>query len=280
MLVEDQVQTIAFQNYPDIFHDRGAYLTRREELRRQGFFLADLHVHSSQSDGLYSLHHLAAHCAELGLSMAVTDHNSIPDFREVTAGEATRIIPGIEVTSRECVDILCYFYDFSDLYEFFQTIVVPHRIRPYMLSLSCREILATLRPRKCLVTIPHPDYPSERLRSNFIGLLAAGGLDKEALATIHGIEVFNASRDRAVCLEKTRLAGFLGKVPLVGSDAHTKSAVGDSLVYCRATCHAEFLDKLALGNVRGIAMPTGLAGRSLPRLKMAWLHIKGLLSHR
>lgn len=278
--MKDQLQATAGQEYPEIFQDRQAYLVRRESLQRQGYFLADLHVHSSQSDGLHSLKDVAAHGASLGLSLAVTDHNRIPDLRGLSAGELACIIPAIEVTSREYVDILCYFYDFPALREFFQTIVEPNRLRPYMLSLSCREILAALQSRKCLVTIPHPDYPADRLRSNFMGLLAAGGLDEAALDAIHGIEVFNASRDKAACLEKVRLAGLLGKVPLVGSDAHTMSAVGDSLVYCRAASHVEFLDKLAVGEVHCIAMPTGLAGRSMPRLKMAWLHIKGLLGHR
>lgn len=278
--MKEQLQVTAGQGYPEIFQDRQAYLARRESLQHQGYLLADLHVHSSQSDGLHSLKDLAAHGARLGLSLAVTDHNRIPDLRGLSAGEVARLIPAIEVTSRECVDILCYFHDFPALREFFHTLVEPHRLRPYMLSLSCREILAALRSRKCLVTIPHPDYPADRLRSNFMRLLAADGLDAAALATIHGIEVFNASRDKSVCLEKAGLAGRLGKVPLVGSDAHTRSAVGDSLVYCRAACHSEFLDKLAAGEVRSIATPTGITGRSLPRLKMAWLHIKGLLGSR
>lgn len=274
------MQATAGAVYPEIFQERGAYLARREALLRQGYFLADLHVHSSQSDGLHSLKEIAADCAARGLSLAVTDHNRIPDLEGLTSGEVAGLIPAIEVTSRECVDILCYFYDFKALKEFFQAIVEPYRLRPYMLSLTCQEILVALRSRTCLVTIPHPDSPADRLRSNFMRLLAAGGLDPAALAAIHGIEVFNASRDTGVCLEKARLADRLGKVPLVGSDAHTRKAVGDSLMYCRATCHSEFLDKLARGEVRGIAMPTGLAGRSLPKLKMAWLHIKGLLGHR
>lgn len=278
--MRDRLSAAAGPDYPEIFQDRGAYLARREALLRQGYFLADLHVHSSQSDGLHSLKDIAADCAGRGLSLAVTDHNRIPDLRGLSSGEVAGLIPAIEVTSRESVDILCYFYDFSALKEFFQTTVEPYRLRPYMLSLSCREILIALRSRRCLVTIPHPDSPADRLRSNFMRLLAAGGLDPAALAAIHGIEVFNASRDKGVCLEKVRLADLLGKVPLVGSDAHTRSAVGDSLMYCRATSYSEFLDKLARGEVRGIAMPTGLAGRSLPRLKMAWLHIKGLLGHR
>ncbi len=267
-------------DYPEIFQDRAAYLARREALLRQGYFLADLHVHSSQSDGLHSLKNIVAHCTGQGLSLAVTDHNRIPDLEGLTSGEAAGLIPAIEVTSREYVDILCYFYEYQDLREFFQTIVEPNRLRPYMLSLSCREVLVALQSRKCLVTIPHPDYPADRLRSNFMRLLAAGGLDTVALAAIHGIEVFNASRDKGVCLEKVRLAEHLGKVPLVGSDAHARSAVGDSLMYCRAANHHEFLNNLARGEARGIAVPTGLAWRSLPKLKMAWLHIKGLLGPR
>lgn len=237
-----------------------------------------MHVHSAQSDGLQSLKKIAAHCLRRGLSVAVTDHNRIPELRHLSPAEISCLIPAIEVTSKEFVDILCYFYDFASLTEFYHTVVEPHRIRPYMISLSCNEILPALGQRRCLVTIPHPDYPTDALRKNFIRLEAEGGIADAALAAVHCIEVFNASRDTKITAAKQLLADRLGKYPIVGSDAHTQAAIGNSLVYCRAGSHTEFLDRIAQGEARGIALPTRLIDRSLPKLKMAWLHIKGLLA--
>lgn len=263
---------------PQIFTEKKNFLQRRDEVRRQGMLMADLHVHSSQSDGCHSLKRLAARGRELGMSLAVTDHNRIPDLRGLTAEEAACLIPAIEVTSREYVDLLCYFYDFAGLEEFYRTVVAPHRLRPYMISLSLNEILAAVGERRCMVTVPHPDYPADRLRTNFMRLMADGRIDAGTLAPVDCIEVFNASRDRTVCSLKMQLAVRLGKVPVVGSDAHTRGSAGNSLVYGRVQSHAELLELVAAGRACQMAMPTGLADRSAPKLKMAWLHIKGLLA--
>lgn len=266
------------QQLPEIFTDRDAFVKKRQTLQKEGHLVADMHVHSAQSDGIHSLKQIAAHCHRTGLSVAVTDHNRIPDLRGLSAAEISCLIPAIEVTSNEFVDILCYFYDFASLTEFYRAVVEPHRVRPYMISLSCNEILPALRQHKCVVTIPHPDYPADSLRNNFIRLEREGGLSEGAMAAIHCIEVFNASRDHNITVEKHQLTDRLGKYPIVGSDAHTQAAVGNSLVYCRAGNHTEFLDRIARGEARGIALPTKLVDRSLPKLKMAWLHIKGLLA--
>jgi predicted metal-dependent phosphoesterase TrpH len=266
------------QQLPEIFANRNAFLHKRQTLHERGYFVADMHVHSAQSDGIHSLKRIAAHCLRTGLSIAVTDHNRIPNLCGLSAAEISCLVPAIEVTSNEFVDILCYFYNFESLTEFYRTVVEPHRIRPYMISLSCNEILPALRERKCVVTIPHPDYPVGSLRKNFIRVEAEGGISAEAMAAVHCIEVFNASRDKDITAEKQQLTDRLGKYPIVGSDAHTQAAVGNSLVYCRASNHTEFLDHIAQGEARGIALPTKLVDRSLPKLKMAWLHIKGLLA--
>jgi predicted metal-dependent phosphoesterase TrpH len=220
----------------------------------------------------------AAHCLRGGLSVAVTDHNRISDLSGLPPAEISCLIPEIEVTSNDFVDILCCFYDFGPSTEFYHTVIEPHRVCPYMISLSCNEILLALRPHQCVVTIPHPDYPTGSLRKNFIRVGANGGISAEALAAVHCIEVFNASRDKNITIEKQQLADRLGKYQIVGSDAHTQSAIGNGLVYCRAGNHREFLDRITQGEARGIALPTKLVDRSLPKLKMAWLHIKGLLA--
>ena len=266
------------QRFPEIILTREAFLDRRKELQAQGYCVADMHVHSSQSDGIHSLKRIAAECYRTGMYVAVTDHNRLPDLRGLSPEEISCILPAIEVTSREFVDILCYFYDFQSLTEFYRTEVEPYRIRPYMISRSCNEILSALRARKCVVTIPHPDYPTDSLRTNFIRLAAEGHVSAEALAAIHCIEVFNASRDREITEEKKQLAARLDKYPIVGSDAHTLAAVGNSLVYCRAGNRVEFLDRIASGQVEGIAVSSKMSDRFLPMLKMAWLHIKGLLA--
>ena len=262
--------------FPEVLENREILQRRRQKLQEQGFFIADLHVHSAQSDGLHSLKTVATRCVELGISAAVTDHNRTPDLSGLSSEEVSHIIPAIEITSREAVDILCYFYDFTSLENFYRKFVLPHKKRSYMISLSCDQILLVLRQQKCVVIIPHPDYPSDSLRMNFMRLLKRNGLSKEALSAIHCIEAFNSSREAYIANTKKQLAIQLNKYAVAGSDAHTRTAVGNALTFCKAQNHTEFLDQLAAGKTESIAVPTCMVDRSLPKLKMAWLRIKGL----
>lgn len=266
--------------FPEIYPDREVFNQRFRELQKQNFFIADIHVHSSQSDGIHSLKSIATRCMALGISAAVTDHNRIPDLNGLSSREVASLIPAIEVTSREGVDVLCYFYDFSALGKFYHEVVAPNKKNTYKISLSCEEIILALKERKCVVNIPHPDYPADSLRKNFLRLMEQGSLSSEALSVIHCIEIFNSSRDRSIQETKKHLALRLGKFITVGSDAHTKAAVGNALIFCKAKSQAEFLDQLATCQTGSIAVSTRTVDRSLPKIKMGWLHIKGLLTGR
>lgn len=266
--------------FPEIYPDREVFNQRFRELQKQNFYIADLHVHSAQSDGIHSLKNIAVRCMALGISAAVTDHNRVPDLNGLSSREAASLIPAIEVTSSEGVDVLCYFYDFSALGKFYHEVVAPNKKYTYKISLPCEEILLALKERKCVVNIPHPDYPADSLRENFLRLIEQGALSTEALSVIHCIEIFNASRDRSIKETKKNLALSLGKYITVGSDAHTKAAVGNALTFCKTKNHIEFLDHLATCQTGSIAVSTRIVDKSLPKVKMGWLHIKGLLTGR
>lgn len=147
-----------------------------------------------------------------------------------------------------------------------------------MISLPCEQILIELKQRNCVVTIPHPDYPADSLRSNFMCLIAQKALSCRAISAIHCIEVFNASRDAQISLKKKQLIECLDKHCVVGSDAHSRFALGNTLTFCKAHNHADFLHNVATGRAEGLAVSSSVVDKSLPKLKMAWLHIKGLLS--
>ncbi len=276
--LDNRPSDIEHNQLPEIYSDREVFNERFRELQKQNFFIADIHVHSSQSDGIHSLKSIAVWCMALGISAAVTDHNRIPDLNGLSSAETNLLIPAIEVTSREGVDILCYFYDFSALGKFYHEVVAPNKKNTYKIALSCEEILLALKERKCVVNIPHPDYPADVLRKNFLQLMEQGLLSPEVLSVIHCIEIFNSSRDRSIKETKKHLAQRLGKFITVGSDAHTKAAVGNALTFCKTNSQAEFLDHLATCQTGSIAVSSRTVDRSLPKVKMGWLHIKGLLT--
>lgn len=78
----------------------------------------DLHFHSTHSDGKRTVPELAVIIREKKLTFcALTDHNTIDGIRELQAsisGDATRVIPGVELTAKHHdneVHVLAYDFD-------------------------------------------------------------------------------------------------------------------------------------------------------------------------
>ena len=83
--------------------------------------LADLHIHSTRSDGTFTPAEIVAEAVGRGVGcIAVCDHNVIAGMREaepVARAAGLRFIPGVEIDSIMMgmdAHILCYGADFSD----------------------------------------------------------------------------------------------------------------------------------------------------------------------
>ena len=63
--------------------------------------MIDMHVHTRYSDGLNSTRAIAQKAVELGIGIAITDHNEIRGALEIDKEPAILSIPGIEITSQE-----------------------------------------------------------------------------------------------------------------------------------------------------------------------------------
>lgn len=81
---------------------------------------ADLHLHSTASDGLYSPTDLVQKAALRGLgAIALTDHDTLAGLPEALAATSTcrrppEVIPGVEITCiyrGRCIHVLAYFVD-------------------------------------------------------------------------------------------------------------------------------------------------------------------------
>ncbi len=84
-------------------------------------FYADLHIHSTSSDGTFTPSQVVEHAAEIGLkAISLTDHDTIGGLTEaIEAGDriGLRIIPGMEMGSDvggNDIHILGYFIDYRD----------------------------------------------------------------------------------------------------------------------------------------------------------------------
>lgn len=82
---------------------------------------ADLHVHTSESDGTFTPVQLIKEGLARGLSaIAIVDHDTvgaIPEAEAAAQGEDLEVISGIELTAQyenQEIHILCYFVDYQD----------------------------------------------------------------------------------------------------------------------------------------------------------------------
>jgi predicted metal-dependent phosphoesterase TrpH len=67
-------------------------------LRKSGFQVVDMHLHTCHSDGLTRVSDLITYAKARQIGVAITDHNEISGvLKAVTCHEDTMIIPGIEL---------------------------------------------------------------------------------------------------------------------------------------------------------------------------------------
>jgi predicted metal-dependent phosphoesterase TrpH len=95
------------------------------ELKKENT-VVDLHFHSHYSDGFNTVEAIARKVHDLGIGIAVTDHNEIRGAVEIDGYRDIFSIPGIEMTSREGTHVLIYFYQIGALETFYRDHVIPY----------------------------------------------------------------------------------------------------------------------------------------------------------
>ena len=75
------------------------------------YTVVDMHFHTHYSDGSSAVEEIANRVRELGIGIAITDHNDIRGAIEIHKDTGIFSIPGIEITSKEGAHLLIYFYD-------------------------------------------------------------------------------------------------------------------------------------------------------------------------
>ena len=83
------------------------------------FTVVDMHFHTQYSDGHNSVAEIREYVGQLGIGIAITDHNAIGGAVELARYHDLLCIPGIEVTSAEGSHVLVYFYAPGDLERFY-----------------------------------------------------------------------------------------------------------------------------------------------------------------
>ena len=206
--------------------------------------VVDLHFHSHYSDGFNTVEAIARKAHDLGIGIAVTDHNEIRGAVEIDGYSDVFSIPGIEMTSKEGTHILIYFYLIANLEVFYKDHVIPYMGNDIMSSttLAMEEIIRRARKFKTVIIFPHPfcgiytgiqnSYFSEDRRERIFPM-------------VDGVEVINSENMNKSNLRSALLGFNLGKGITGGSDGHRISQMGKVVTY--AACKRSrkvFLDAI------------------------------------
>ena len=216
------------------------------------YTVVDLHFHSNHSDGKNPVSSIAKRARELGIGIAITDHNEIKGAVELDRYREIFNIPGIEITSREGTHLLIYFYDLKSLKRFYKKDVKPSMGHDVMssTSLEMEDIIRRARAFETIVVFPHPYsatftgiqntyFPEDRLRRLF--------------EMVDGIEVINAENLNKWNLRSALLGFNLDTGITGGSDGHRLPQRGRAV--CCAPCKNDrraFLDAVKSKQTRVI----------------------------
>ncbi len=198
---------------------------------------ADLHIHTSQGDGLDTVRSIFEHVeAATDLDViAITEHDSLEvalEAREAWARDSYRFdfVPGVEVTTLEGHVVALYVEE------------------PIASLRRVEETIEAIRRQGGVCFVPHPmSWLTRSIGPGTFHRVAAAGL------SFDGIELGTASPTKRLYLEKaTRLNKETYRLPSVGaSDAHFKQAIGSGYTQFHGNNGAELRRAFESGAVEG-----------------------------
>ncbi len=233
-------------------------------LAREGF-VADMHFHTRHShDCATPVKEIIRKARQLGIWVALTDHNRIGGVLEARKYKDAPVIPGIELCSREGKEIIAYFYDDRDLEAFYSKRIKPYlkeknALRSSRTPIPMADILDFLSRENCVVHVPHPFGPQPRRGYTFFSRKQRAHL----LTLVHSVEVFNSQMTRRANLSAMGWMVQLGKGGAAGSDGHRLRSLGRAVTMSDAGTVEEHLDRIRKGDVR-------VYGTELKQHERAW----------
>ncbi|MCB1153020.1 PHP domain-containing protein [bacterium] len=205
-----------------------AAVERRHRLQGPVAQCVDLHMHSDYSDApKLTLDIIEQRALELGIGVSVTDHNEARGSLKLCERGKILCLPGIEVGSREKLEVLCYFKTPAELEEFYRKHVEPYKRSRYYTKLdrSFTQIIPAAKEHGALVSLPHPFGPSYK-NVNFSKKRKAALFDPDVFGKIDMIEVINGHMPDNRNFKAYMLSEIFEKRVSAGSDAHVPEDIG------------------------------------------------------
>ncbi|NLX49655.1 MAG: PHP domain-containing protein [Methanospirillum sp.] len=235
-----------------------------DELERDGFLSADMHVHTRHSDAAPSARQVLDRARRRRIGVAITDHNEIAGVREVRSSRPdVPVIPGIELDCAEGPHLLLYFYSFSDLVDFYDRHVRERRRgAQYVTSYpAIEQLLSAAEGYSCLKIAAHP--------FGYFGLdrgvlkCDAKGLLPGVIGRLDGVEAICGGMTGAVNRRAAEYADAHTLPVTGGSDAHVLREVGRVVTAVGADSVGEFLDGIARGESIVAGSSSGILSRGM-----------------
>ncbi len=201
-------------------------------LARQ-YAVVDMHFHTCHSDGRDTVRQVVKRARQLGIGIAITDHNEISGALEIDQCKDVLSIPGIEVTSREGSHLLVYFYNVESLTHFYNQAIYPYRGNDSMSSipLPMEAIIEKAREFKTVVILPHPYCAAY---TGVCNPQFSAQRQKRIFDLVDGVEAINSENLKKWNLRCAVLGFNLNKSIVGGSDGHALYQIGK--VVCYAEC--------------------------------------------
>lgn len=205
--------------------------------------VVDMHFHSTYSDGLNRIDKIVDKARQLGIGVAITDHNEIQGALEIDQYDILSI-PGIELTVSEGSHLLVYFYETDEMQRFYHREIVPNMGQGVMssLSLSMHETIERARQYRCVIVFPHP-YCA--MYTGICNVQFSENQRHQLLQMVDGVEVINANNLNKWNMKCAILGFNLNRAMVGGSDGHALNHMGHAVTYAQCPKNRrDFLDAI------------------------------------
>jgi len=216
--------------------------------------LVDMHLHTKYSfDCATKPAAIIKMARKRHIGVAITDHNEIKGVKAVMASKDAKgvlIIPGIEITSKEFKDVLCYFNTLRELEEFYDRAILPHktrikRLRMNKVKLPMATIIREAKAHGGTVCVPHP-FAIAKNSYKFFSRQEHHAL----LQHVDAIEVANGTQTRMANMASFGWTHLVHKPTMGGSDSHMAMTIGSVVTAAYGGTPTTFLEQVRGGNAK------------------------------
>lgn len=235
------------------------------QLRVRGLQAVDMHFHTRYSDAFTSVRGALTLAKRKGVGLAITDHNTPSGTLEaLRADPGILFVPGMEISAEDGPHLLLYFYDPSEMREFYRREIERHKGKsPYLATdLTTLDLLDTASGYSCVRAAAHP-FGYLFLNKGIGKSVEKGYVPEEALARLEALEVLNGSMTRTVNRRAGDLAAERGYGIMGGSDGHRLGDLGNVVTVAESADVEGFLADIVKGRSSVVGLEKNPLGKGV-----------------